>query len=180
MSKTKDSSPHASSGRPRLSRDLFREGMSRVASAVHVVATDGISGRAGFTATAVTAVADDPATLLVCANASGHAVQALLDNGAFSVNTLATQDEPLARAFGGAAEAKERFDFGTWDTWPSGIPRAASALAAFECEVLEARLFSSHYIIIGEVRDIVLPSVLEEGDASSLLYWRRRYRDLLP
>ncbi|MET0746456.1 MAG: flavin reductase, partial [Microvirga sp.] len=38
----------------------FREGMSRVAGAVHLVTTDGPAGRAGFTATAVTPVTDDP------------------------------------------------------------------------------------------------------------------------
>src|SRR5690242_9975305 len=61
----------------------FREGMSRVAGAVHVVTTEGPSGRAGFTATAMTPVTDSPASLLVCVNTASRSAQALLANGVF-------------------------------------------------------------------------------------------------
>ena len=43
----------------------FREAMSRLGAAVHVVTTAGPAGIAGFTATAVVSVSDQPATLLV-------------------------------------------------------------------------------------------------------------------
>ena len=46
----------------------FREAMSRLGAAVHVVTTAGPAGRAGVTATAVVSVSDQPATLLVCLN----------------------------------------------------------------------------------------------------------------
>jgi hypothetical protein len=39
---------------------LFREAMSRIGTAVHVVATGGVVGKAGFTATAVASVSDAP------------------------------------------------------------------------------------------------------------------------
>src|SRR5689334_610142 len=54
MSKSQASPASAATGAPGPDAVLFREGMSRVAAAVHVVTTDGPSGRAGFTATAVT------------------------------------------------------------------------------------------------------------------------------
>src|SRR3954454_11792834 len=80
---------------------LFREGMSRVAAAVHVVTTDGPAGRAGFTATAVTPVTDAPASLLVCVNTASQSVKALLDNGLFCVNALAHDDLAVADTFSG-------------------------------------------------------------------------------
>ena len=46
----------------------FREAMSRLGAAVHVVTSAGPAGRTGFTATAVCSVSDQPATLLVCLN----------------------------------------------------------------------------------------------------------------
>ena len=42
----------------------FREAMSRLGAAVHVVTTDGPGGKGGFTATAVCAISDAPAMLL--------------------------------------------------------------------------------------------------------------------
>ncbi len=47
----------------------FRDAMSSLAAAVNVITTDGPHGRAGFTATAVCSVTDQPPTLLVCITA---------------------------------------------------------------------------------------------------------------
>src|SRR6516164_3844539 len=47
---------------------LFREGMSRLGAAVHVITTAGPGGQAGATATAVCSVSDAPPMLLVCLN----------------------------------------------------------------------------------------------------------------
>ena len=43
----------------------FRDGMARLAGAVNVITTDGAAGPAGFTASAVCSVTDQPPTLLV-------------------------------------------------------------------------------------------------------------------
>ena len=51
---------------------VFREAMSRLGAAVHVITTDGPSGKTGFTATAVCSVSDAPPTLLVCLNRGAH------------------------------------------------------------------------------------------------------------
>jgi len=51
-----------------VSREQFRDAMARLGAAVNIVTTDGTAGRAGFTASAVCSVTDDPPTLLVCLN----------------------------------------------------------------------------------------------------------------
>ena len=48
----------------------FKNAMSLLTSAVNVVTTAGMSGRYGFTASAVCSVNDTPPTLLVCMNKS--------------------------------------------------------------------------------------------------------------
>ena len=57
----------------KISSNEFREALSKVASAVTVVSTDGPSGAAGLTCSAVCAVSDAPPTLLVCVNRNSAA-----------------------------------------------------------------------------------------------------------
>lgn len=153
MLKTHPTPDPASAGRSGVDTALFREGMSRVAAAVHVVTTDGPAGRAGFTATAVTPVTDDPASLLVCVNASGRTAKALITNGLFCVNTLGVGDVPVADAFAGRANLQglDRFTVGTWDVLETGAPLLTTSLAAFDCRLDDARLVASHYVIVGQI-----------------------------
>jgi len=59
-----------------VSKHAYRDAMARFGAAVSVITTDGPAGRAGFTASAVCSVTDDPPTLLVCMNRGSerHAV----------------------------------------------------------------------------------------------------------
>src|SRR6188768_2480722 len=66
----------------------FREAMSQLGAAVHVVTTAGLAGTAGFTATAVCSVSDQPATLLVCLNRRSQVTPILDTNRVLCVNTL--------------------------------------------------------------------------------------------
>ena len=153
----------------------FREGMSHVAAAVHVVTTDGPSGRAGFTATAVTPVTDDPPSLLVCVNIASRSVAALLENGVFCVNTLAEDDVAVADAFAGRSglQGPARFSIGEWSRTPAGNPRLASSLVSFDCRLAEARIVATHHVLIAEIVRI------DPGLARpALVYHGRTYRRL--
>jgi hypothetical protein len=105
---------------------LYREAMSRYGAAVHVITTDGSSGKAGFTATAVCSVTDDPPTLLVCLHRKGQVVPILAANCVFCVNTLAYTDEGVSNVFAGRTGAKlaERFETGLWESLKTGAPRS--------------------------------------------------------
>ena len=59
----------------------FREAMSRLGAAVHVVTTAGPGGKTGATATAVCSVSDAPPTLLVCINRSSQTNPVVVENG---------------------------------------------------------------------------------------------------
>jgi flavin reductase (DIM6/NTAB) family NADH-FMN oxidoreductase RutF len=158
----------------RLDPGLFREGMSRVPAAVHVVTTDGPAGRAGLTATAMTTVTDDPPSLLICVNAAGRSAQALVGNGVFCVNTLCRDDIALADVFAGRAElhGRDRFTVGRWGALATGAPLLATSPVAFDCRLSDLRLVATHYVAIGEVVAIHLGA-----KCPALLYGGRAYQD---
>ncbi|MBF9233415.1 flavin reductase [Microvirga alba] len=175
MLKTHPNPDDARMGASGPDATLFREGMSRVAAAVHVVTTDGPAGRAGFTATAVTPVTDSPATLLVCVNTSGRSAQALLANEVFCVNTLSAADAALADVFAGRKNlhGQDRFTVGQWERSALGAPLLATSLVAFDCRLTEARIVATHHVLIGSIIGIRLGETRQ-----ALVYQGRLYRSL--
>jgi flavin reductase (DIM6/NTAB) family NADH-FMN oxidoreductase RutF len=153
----------------------FREGMSRVAAAVHVVTTDGPAGKAGFTATAVTPVTDSPASLLVCVNTAARSAQALMGNRVFCVNTLGASDAALADVFASrsALQGAERFRVGRWSVLTTGAPLLETSLVSFDCRLSDSRVVATHHVIIGEILGIRLGET-----ASGLVYRERAYHRL--
>jgi hypothetical protein len=108
--------------RPIADPGLFREAMSRLGAAVHIVTTQGKAGKAGFTATAVASVSDTPPTILVCLNRKSQITPVMRENKVFCVNTLASHDEELANVFAGRKGhfMADRFEHGDWATLETG------------------------------------------------------------
>jgi flavin reductase len=152
---------------------MFRDGMSQLGAAVHVVTTDGPGGKAGFTATAVCSVSDAPPTLLVCLNRKSSSGPILQKNQAFCVNTLSSDCEAVADVFAGRTGAvkDQRFVIGTWSTLKTGAPVLDTAVVAFDCQVVEIRPLGSHNVIFGAVVDVKLSVV-----SPALLYHNRAYK----
>jgi flavin reductase (DIM6/NTAB) family NADH-FMN oxidoreductase RutF len=152
---------------------VFREAMSRLGAAVHVVTTAGPGGKTGFTATAVCSVSDAPPTLLVCLNRRNHSGPILRENQVFCVNTLGAECETIADVFAGRTGAMldNRFGTGVWTTLKTGAPVLATCVVAFDCRVLEIKAVASHNVIFGAVVDIRL------GPAgAALVYHERAYK----
>lgn len=154
---------------------LFREAMSRLAAAVHVVTTRGPEGRAGFTATAVASVSDSPPTLLVCLNRRSLSAPAFHHAGRFAVNMLTGAQEAVAQSFGGRGglSGEQRFSVGHWHEGVLGLPCLAGALAVFECRLVEARTVATHDVLVGRVEHLTLGPAQE-----SLVYLGREFRRL--
>src|SRR5262249_56834048 len=83
----------------------FREAMSRLGAAVHVITTAGPGGKTGATATAVCSVSDAPPTLLVCLNRRSQTNPAVVENGVVCVNTLGAGGAEVADIFPGRTGA---------------------------------------------------------------------------
>ncbi len=152
---------------------VFREAMSRLGAAVHVVTSAGIAGKTGFTATAVCSVSDQPAMLLVCLNRRATSAPMLTQNGVFCVNTLGAAEERLADLFAGrtGVPRQERFAVGEWITLKTGSPVLASAVVAFDCRIIETKAMASHNVIFGAVE-----AVRFGPSGSALVYHDRAYK----
>jgi flavin reductase len=151
----------------------FREAMSRLGAAVHVITSAGPAGRTGVTATAVTSVSDQPATLLVCLNRRSQATPLVSANGVFCVNTLNASEEAIADLFAGRPKVavEERFATGEWITLATGSPVLASAVVAFDCRLVEVKAVASHNVIFGAVVAVRLGP-----PNSALVYHEREYK----
>jgi flavin reductase len=136
----------------------FREAMSRLGAAVHVITTAGPAGKAGTTATAVCSVTDAPPTLLVCLNRRSQTNPAVLHNGVFCVNTLAHSGAEIADLFAGRTgiQGADRFASGEWSVLATGSPVLAAAAVAFDCRVIEVRSVGSHNAFFGAVEMVRL------------------------
>jgi flavin reductase len=150
----------------------FREAMSRLGAAVHVVTSAGPAGQTGFTATAVASVSDQPPTVLVCLNRRSNSMSLLTVNRVFCVNTLRADEEEIANRFAGRTGSREeRFGAGEWMTLATGSPVLASAVVAFDCRVSEIKTVASHNVIFGVVEAVRL------GPAGpALVYHERAYK----
>lgn len=156
-----------------VSAPVFRDGMSLVAGAVHVVTTGGVAGAAGYTATAVTSLTDEPPTLLACLNTSSRTLPRVLANGVFAVNTLSAGQTAVADVFAGrhGQDHAERFAAaGRWTAGFTGAPLLEHALVSFECRLADTKTVTTHVILIGTV-----VAVTQGAPAPGLAYHRRKY-----
>jgi flavin reductase len=151
----------------------FREAMSRLGAAVHVITTAGPGGKTGATATAACSVTDAPPTLLMCLNRRSQTNPVVLENGVFCVNTLGAPEAEIADIFAGrtGVMGSDRFNTGEWTTLLTGSPVLASAVVAFDCRIVEVRSVGSHNVFFGAVQAVRLGP---QGPA--LVYHERAYK----
>jgi flavin reductase (DIM6/NTAB) family NADH-FMN oxidoreductase RutF len=155
--------------------DLFREAMSRLGAAVHVITTAGPGGKAGATATAVCSVSDAPPMLLMCLNRRSQTNPAVVENAVFCVNTLGDGGAEIADIFAGRTgiTGSDRFATGEWIVLSTGSPVLVSAVTVFDCRIVEVRSVGSHNVFFGAVEAVRLgPS------CPALVYHDRAYKRL--
>ncbi|GLS42797.1 flavin reductase [Methylobacterium brachythecii] len=148
----------------------YRDAMALLASAVHLVTTDGPGGRAGFTASAVCSVSDTPPTLLVCLNRSSSAFAAFSGNTSLCVNTLTAAQRTVADAFGGRTPMAERFAAARWTAGSTGAPVLAGALVSFDCRIVSRTSVATHDVLFCEVI-----ALADRAPNDALVYASRRY-----
>jgi len=153
-------------------RMRYREAMSRLGAAVNIITTVGPEGDAGFTASAVCSVTDDPPTLLVCVNRNASQHDAMKAAGFLCVNVLAHEHQELSPVFAGMGNIPmaERFALSSWRRLVTGAPVLESAAASFDCRIEQITEVGTHSVMFCRVAAIHL------GTASSgLIYHGRAY-----
>lgn len=160
-------------------RASFLESMSRVASAVTVVTTDGEAGRFGVTVSSMTSVSADTSrpSLLVSIHHLSPAGEAIRKNRRFCANVLSGNQSFVSDLFSGRHKHlnEDRFAAIGWHGGATGAPIIEGAIASLDCELKTALLWGTHFILIGEVEQIEL-----SRQRSPLVYANRGYRRAIP
>ncbi|MEZ4499546.1 MAG: flavin reductase family protein [Thermomicrobiales bacterium] len=156
-------------------RQQFVDAMSRVASSVWIVTTDGPGGRFGLTVSAVTSVTADPPTVLVCVNCKTPVETAIRENFRFVISALRADQRSIAMTFAGRPKGGTPYDFtaSNWSRSPGGIPLLSGAVAWLECQLLAVHHVGTHAIFIGRV---------EHAGSSAgmpLVYGRRSFAEIM-
>lgn len=156
---------------PLVDKQSFRNAMAGLAGAVNVVTTQGPEGPAGFTATAVCSVTDEPPTLLVCLNRNASVYPAFAVSDALVVNTLGDGHSDLSNLFGGGKSSMaERFAAARWSTLASGAPVLDGAAVAFDCRIANRVSVGTHDVLFCEV-----VAIARTADVGGLVYFERQY-----
>jgi flavin reductase len=156
-------------------QELFRQSMRRFATTVSVITCASNGVRYGITATAVTSLCAEPASVLVCINSGTSVAIPLLREGEFCVNLLQSSHVDVSQMFGGKAKGEERFRHGTWELSEGGIPYLVGAQANMFCKVDGVMPYGTHKIIIGRVASGQFAS-----EITPLIYQDGAYACLVP
>ena len=152
--------------------DRFLEAMSRTATTVSVVTTDGPGGRAGATVSAMSSVsADTPKpTMLVCIHHKSATATAILRNEVFCINVLRDEQSAISDIFAGRDGQLDKFSGLRCITGSTGAPRLPDSLVVFDCRLAHAERVGTHFVLFAEVEDIAIADV-----GTPLIYANRTY-----
>lgn len=157
-----DTDPELASG--------FRQAMRSVASTVNVISICVRGEPMGITATAMSSLAMDPPSLLVCINRAATMHASMEDVSHFGVNVLHRDQEHLAQMFADRNQRALRFSAG-WDLDCSRPPRLTEAQASILCRRIDHHQFGTHSIFIGVVEEVVV-----RPEVDPLVYLDGHYR----
>jgi flavin reductase (DIM6/NTAB) family NADH-FMN oxidoreductase RutF len=138
-----------------LSADLT-QALRRLAATPCVLAARGADGaRVGMTATAVTALSLEPASLLISIDRARSLHGPLTTGQSFSVNLLDEANAELCQAFAGRTPQRARFAAGDWRDGSDGAPFLAGAVS-LSCRADTAFDYGTHTIVAAAVSEVRL------------------------
>jgi flavin reductase len=151
----------------------FKSALKLWASGVSVVTTTSIQKQhKGMTVTAFNSVSMDPPQILVCLNQGSDTGSAIMESRVFAVNILAEHQQDVSNLFAGGLSHEQRFETVAWQVGSKGSPLLTMSLASLECRVVQQVQAGSHWVVIGEVENVVCRS------GEPLLYYHGGYRQL--
>ncbi|HSC75581.1 MAG TPA: flavin reductase family protein [Pseudomonadales bacterium] len=157
-----------------LTAEGLRAGMRRLAASVCVItARDSNGQRQAMTATAVTSVSDNPASLLVCVNRQTTLHTILAAGGSFAVNVLGADQADISVQCASVEAGEARFSHVTWSEHHN-LPYLPSAQAVFFCDSATHMAHGTHLIVVGNVREVLV----SKNPVNPLLYADGRYGKL--
>jgi flavin reductase (DIM6/NTAB) family NADH-FMN oxidoreductase RutF len=157
-----------------LTAEGLRAGMRRLAASVCVItARDSNGQRQAMTATAVTSVSDNPASLLVCVNRQTTLHTILAAGSSFAVNVLGADQADISVQCASHESGEARFNGVDWADHHH-LPYLRSAQAVFFCNGASQLIHGTHLIVVGNVHDVLV----SKEPLNPLLYANGQYRRL--
>ena len=154
-----------------IDQKSFWTAVGQRALGVSVVTAQDANGPAGFLGLSTAHVCADPPTMLVSIDKKTSALATIQNAKHFAINYLASEQQPIADAFGGRTEVKgaDRFGLGTWGRLETGAPVLENAAGAIDCALDE--LIERHGVLIalGRVVDF------SAGAQPPLVFLRGKY-----
>jgi flavin reductase (DIM6/NTAB) family NADH-FMN oxidoreductase RutF len=138
-------------------KESLRLGMRRLAAGVCVISTEVDGQRYAMTASSVTSVSDEPASLLVCVNKEAAMYSMLPLGQPFVINVLSQAQQAVSNICSTRDAGEERFSCGDWEQDENGMPYLADAQVSFFCRVDNDNYhYGTHQIVIGRLERVVI------------------------
>ncbi|MBT3788544.1 MAG: flavin reductase [Alphaproteobacteria bacterium] len=154
-----------------ITDEHFRAGMQLIASTVTVITATCDGERSGMTATAVTSLSADPASMLICVNRSNRTHKFIMETRKFAVNLLTEDQQQIANNFAGQKSLDEKFlSEGDWKITESGLSVLNDGLAVFVCDVDQWMDTKTHTVFSGQIVACKLAT-----NQSPLIYGKQAY-----
>lgn len=133
----------------------FRKVLGHYPTGVCVVTAAPADGPpVGMVVGSFTSVSLDPPLVAFLPDKASTSWPRIHMTGAFCVNVLTSDQEPLCRQF--AQKGGDKFKGVNWRPAPTGSPILDGALAWIDCDIEQTIESGDHYIVVGRVRDLDL------------------------
>ena len=153
--------------------ELMKAGMRRLASGVSVVTARDEQGEPyAMTASSITSLSAEPASLLVCVNQSAGICQVLQQDKAFAINILSKSQQEISNRCA-SGDGQDRFDLGSWQDDSQQVPILTDCEVSFSCSVDKLVDYGTHTIVIGKIQAIQV----SEQAVEPLIYCNGAYLD---
>ena len=131
----------------------FRDAVGAFATGINVITTRNEENGYGLTANAFSSVSLDPPLVLICVGTTSQGCQVIEQIGAFAVNVLGAEQEPLSRYFASKDRPRGRDAFRDvpHSEAITGCPLLDGAVAQLDCRLHASHEAGDHMIFIGEV-----------------------------
>lgn len=135
-----------------MSEISFKDAIKKFAKSIAIITTAKDGVRYAMPATAVTPLANDPASILFCVERTASSYPVLASGPDFAINLLAlSQKDIVERCM--TAKGEARFEGAPWKD-DGGVPYLETAQASFVCTQDGRHSYATHDIFIGKVRAI--------------------------
>jgi flavin reductase (DIM6/NTAB) family NADH-FMN oxidoreductase RutF len=148
----------------------LRQALRRLAKAVVVITVRHSGQRFAMAATAVSELAMDPPSMLICVNRSASLHLPLSEGARFCINILHSSHQEIANACSGVVKGEARFATGLWRESEHGVPFLADSQASIVCMNDLSVEYGTHRVYMGQVVE-----VLTDREVDPLVYVDGRY-----